>query len=79
MPPVRTDQATAAALVNDGDLVPLGGYTRAAPMALIREIIHQGRRNLGLNTVPTGGLNVDLASGAGVARIPGTSADIFSK
>jgi glutaconate CoA-transferase subunit A len=36
-------------------------------MALIREIIRQGRRRLGLITVPTGGLNVDLAVGAGVA------------
>jgi glutaconate CoA-transferase, subunit A len=67
MPPVWTDLATAAALVKDGDLVALGGHTRAAPMALIRELIRQGRRGLGLVTVPTGGLNVDLAVGAGVA------------
>jgi glutaconate CoA-transferase, subunit A len=67
MPPVWTDLATAAALVRDGDLVALGGHTRAAPMALIREFIRQGRRGLGLITVPTGGLNVDLAVGAGVA------------
>ena len=39
MPPVLTDLATAAALVKDGDLVALGGHTRAAPMALIRELI----------------------------------------
>ncbi|OGR24766.1 MAG: hypothetical protein A2139_05160 [Desulfobacca sp. RBG_16_60_12] len=31
MPPVWTDLATAAALVNDGDLVTLCGHTRAAP------------------------------------------------
>ena len=67
MPPVWTDLATAAALVQDGDLVALGGHTRHAPMALIRELIRQGRRRLGLITVPTGGLNVDLAVGAGVA------------
>ena len=67
MPPVWTDLATAAALVKDGDLVALGGHTRSAPMALIRELIRQGRRRLGLITVPTGGLNVDLAVGAGVA------------
>ena len=66
MPPVWTDLATAAGLVKDGDLVALGGHTRAAPMALIRELIRQARR-LGLITVPTGGLNVDLAVGAGVA------------
>ena len=43
MPPVWTDLATAAALVNDGDLVALSGHTRHAPMALIRELIRQGR------------------------------------
>jgi glutaconate CoA-transferase subunit A len=67
MPPVWTDLATAAGLVQDGDLVALGGHTRQAPMALIRELIRQGRRHLQLITVPTGGLNVDLAVGAGVA------------
>jgi glutaconate CoA-transferase subunit A len=67
---VWTDLAGAAALVKDGDLVALGGHTRQAPMALIREIIRQGRRDLGLITVPTGGLNVDLALAAGaVSRL----------
>lgn len=70
MPPVWTDLAGAAALVQDGDLVALGGHTRQAPMALIRELIRQGRRGLGLVTMPTGGLNVDLAIGAGaVSRL----------
>lgn len=67
MPPVWTSLSEAAGLVKDGDLVALGGHTKHAPMALIREIIRQGRRRLGLMTVPTGGLNVDLAAGAGVA------------
>jgi glutaconate CoA-transferase subunit A len=67
MPPVWTDLAGAAALVKDRDLVALAGHTRAAPMALIRELIRQGRRNLGLVTVPTGDLNVDLAVGAGLS------------
>jgi glutaconate CoA-transferase subunit A len=66
MPPVWTDLADAAGLVQDGDLLALGGHTRHAPMALIRELIRQGRRDLGLVTVPTGGLNVDLAVGAGM-------------
>ena len=69
MSPVWTDLAGAAALVKDGDLVALGGHTRQAPMALIRELIRQGRRDLGLVTVPTGGLNVDLAIAAGVVSI----------
>jgi glutaconate CoA-transferase, subunit A len=67
MPPVWTDLAKAAALVKDGDLVALGGHTKHAPMALIRELIRQSRRGLGLITVPTGGLNVDLAVGADAA------------
>jgi glutaconate CoA-transferase subunit A len=67
MPPVWTSLSEAAILVKDGDLVALGGHTRAAPMAMIRELIRQGRRRLGLVTVPTGGLNVDLAAGAKVA------------
>jgi glutaconate CoA-transferase, subunit A len=70
MPPVWTDLASAAALVKDGDLVALGGHTREAPMALIRELIRQGRRGLRLITVPTGGLNVDLLmAGGAVARV----------
>jgi glutaconate CoA-transferase subunit A len=68
MPPVWTELADAAALVKDGDLVALGGHTKNAPMALIRELIRQGRRELSLVTVPTGGLNVDLAVGAGLVR-----------
>ena len=68
MPPVWIELAVAAALVQNGDLVALGGHTRHAPMALIRELIRQGRRDLGLVTVPTGGLNVDLAVGAGLVN-----------
>ena len=67
MPPIWTDLAAAAALVKDDDLVALAGHTKNAPMALIRELIRQGRRHLGLVTTPTGGLNVDLAVGAGIA------------
>lgn len=67
MPPVWTELAAAAALVKDGDLVALSGHTKAAPMALIRELIRQGRQYLGLVTAPTGGLNVDLAVGGGLA------------
>jgi glutaconate CoA-transferase, subunit A len=66
VPPVWTSLGEAATLVRDGDLVALGGHTRAAPLALIRELIRQGRRGLGLVTVPTGGFNVDLAVGAGI-------------
>lgn len=70
MPPVWTDPAGAAALVQDGDLVAVAGNTRQAPMALVRELIRQGRRGLRVVTLPTGGLNVDLLIGAGaVSRL----------
>jgi len=67
---VWIDLAGAAALVKDGDLVALGGHTRQAPMALIRELLRHGPGDLGLVTVPTGGLNVDLAiAGGAVSRL----------
>jgi glutaconate CoA-transferase subunit A len=70
MLPVWIELREAAALVKDGDLVALGGHTKHAPMALIRELIRQGRRDLSLVTVPTGGLNVDLAIAGGcVSRL----------
>jgi glutaconate CoA-transferase subunit A len=52
-------------MVKDGGLVALGGHTRRAPMALLRELLRQGRRDLSVATVPTGGLNVDLLVAAG--------------
>lgn len=69
MPSAWMDLAAAAALVKDGDLVALGGHTRHAPMALIREIIRQGRRDLRLVTVPTGGYNVDLLIAGGAVSL----------
>ncbi len=70
MPPIWTSLNDAAALIKDGDLVAVQGHTRLAPMALIRELIRQGRRDLGLITAPTGGFNVELAVAAGaVSRL----------
>ena len=66
-PPVWTDLAGAAALVKDRDLVALGGHSRGRPHGLDRGTYPPGPRNLGLVTVPTGGLNVDLAVGAGLS------------
>jgi acyl CoA:acetate/3-ketoacid CoA transferase alpha subunit len=42
MPPVWTELGAAAELVKGGDLVALGGHTKNAPMALIRELIRLG-------------------------------------
>ena len=60
---VELDQA--AALVNDGALVALGGGLSARlPMALVRELIRQGRQ--GLHVVGSAhGIDVDLLVAAG--------------
>lgn len=63
----------AVALIRDGDSVALGGHTlRRHPMALIHEIIRQGRRGLrllGWNN----GIDVDMLVGAGCAASVETS------
>ena len=58
------DQAIAQ--VKDGDLVALQNMaTQAAPMAAVRELIRQEKRNLGL-VVLVGGMAVDWLAAAGV-------------
>ena len=55
----------AAALVEDGDVVALQNMaTQAAPMAMVRELIRQERRNLGLVCL-VGGIPVDWLAAAG--------------
>ena len=56
----------AIALVDDGNVVALQNMaTQAAPMALVRELIRQEKRNLGL-VVLVGGMAVDWLAAAGV-------------
>ena len=56
----------AIRLVNNGDVVALQNMaTQAAPMALVRELIRQEKRNLGL-VVLVGGMAVDWLAAAGV-------------
>jgi glutaconate CoA-transferase subunit A len=58
----------AAAMIPSGCTLGLGGLMlRRHPMALIREIIRQGKRDLVLQTW-VGGIDVDLLVGAGCAR-----------
>ncbi len=58
----------AAAMIPSGVTLGLGGLMlRRHPMALIREIIRQGVRDLTLQTW-VGGIDVDLLVGAGCAR-----------
>lgn len=61
----QLDLAAAAALVPDGASVAIG---RPPALALIRELIRSGRRDLHLVGVPTGDIGVELLVAAGCAR-----------
>ncbi|MBW2145747.1 MAG: hypothetical protein JRG73_05145 [Deltaproteobacteria bacterium] len=58
----------AVRLINDGDKVAVGGHMEMAPLALKREMIRQGRKNLRLVTVPRGAIGVDMLIGAGMVH-----------
>jgi len=61
-----TTISQAISLVQDGDVVALQNMaTQAAPMALVRELIRQDKRGLGL-VVLVGGMAVDWLAAAGV-------------
>ncbi len=64
----------AIALIRDGDLVALQNMaTQASPMALVRELIRQQKKELGL-VVLVGGLPVDwLAASAVINRLIGAA------
>ena len=69
MSPVRRSKLAslteAAALVEDGMRVALGGFAiYQHPMALVRELIRQGRRDLTVVGVANG-IEVDMLAGAG--------------
>ena len=59
----------AAALVTDGALVALGGgLCSRLPMALVRELIRQGRRDLHL-VGSAHSIDVDLLIAAGAVKV----------
>ena len=63
------DLTEAAGLVADGDVVALGGaLSYREPMALVRELIRQGRRDLHV-VGSAHGIDVDLLVGAGAVRV----------
>lgn len=62
----RTTLAGAVERIRDGDVVALQNMaTQAAPMALVREMIRQDKRGIGL-VVLVGGMAVDWLAAAGV-------------
>ena len=68
-PDKRVDLATAAGHVRDGAVIALGGGLSARlPMALVREMIRQGRRDLHV-VGSAHGIDVDLLIGAGAIAI----------
>jgi glutaconate CoA-transferase subunit A len=63
---VLTDAAAAMSAVSDGMIVAIGGFITAShPMALVRELIRAGRRELTVVGSPSAGLEVDLLIAAG--------------
>ena len=57
----------AVSLIDHGDRVAVGGRMQMAPMALIREVVRQGKRDLRLVTIPGSAIGVDMLIGAGAA------------
>lgn len=63
----RQSLAEAAALISDGQQVVMSAGMERSPMALLRELVRQGRRGLRLAGVVGGALNLDFLVGAGAA------------
>jgi len=68
-PDKRVDLATAASYVHDGHMIALGGGLSARlPMAMVRELIRQGRRDLHV-VGSAHSMDVDLLIAAGALAI----------
>ena len=60
--------STAVAAIEDGSTVGFGGYFQHRhPMAIIRELIRQGKKDLHV-VAPLGGYDAELALAGGIAR-----------
>src|SRR5881409_702551 len=70
----------AAALVRDGMALGLSGFSyQDPPMALVREIIRRGARDLTVISGPTSGIETDLLIGAGCVRHVVTAGIVFER
>ena len=67
----------AAGLVNDGDVVALQNMaTQACPMAMVRELIRQEKKNLGLVCL-VGGMAVDMTDHMRAEKVLAESEERF--
>ncbi len=63
------DESTAADMVRDGMTIAIGGFINSShPMALVRQIIRRGIKNLTVVGSASGGLDLDLMIAAGCIR-----------
>lgn len=62
----------AAAQVKTGAQVVMSANLQRAPMALLRQVVRQGTRDLRVVGVVGGDLNIDFLVGAGVASVVDT-------
>jgi glutaconate CoA-transferase subunit A len=63
------DVTEAASQVQDGMIIGIGGFINSGhPMAVVRQLIKDGRRDLTVVGAASAGLEVDLLIAAGVAR-----------
>lgn len=66
---VIIDEREAAKWVKDGMTIAIGGYINSIhPMAIVRQIIRNGVKNLTLVGAGSSGLEIDLLIGAGCAK-----------
>jgi glutaconate CoA-transferase subunit A len=62
-------EAEAAEMIRDGMTIAIGGFINSShPMALVRQIIRRGIKNLTLVGAASGGLDLDLLIAAGCVR-----------
>jgi len=54
--------------ISNGSKVVIAGAMANSPMALVRDLIRQGKKDLDLVVSPIGGINIDMLIGAGSAR-----------
>ena len=63
----------AAAQVKSGAQVVMSANMHGSPMALLRQVVRQGTRNLRVVGVVNGAINIDFLVGAGAASIVDTA------